>query len=174
MHIPISGQKPIQPQKNEPENIVRGPESSIQGAMDAMKDAMKLFDNEAQGVSKSQIKGSKVEQHVPDAKSDVTKGTLFAEAIVALEKSEDVDLKKKEKKKHWETQLDKLAELEGALDANEVPKEDQGIIQQFFDNMSKIRTLRRRLKQVKEEKEALKRIIEAEKRNRDSQKRNPG
>ena len=174
MHIPVSGQQPIKPQQTESANIIHDPESSIKGALDAMKDAMNVFDNESQGVSKNQIKGSKVEQHVADTKSNVAKGSLFAEAIVGVQKSDDLDLKKKKKKTPWEAQLDKLAELEGALDLNEVPKEEQGIIQQFFDNMSKIRTLRRRLKQVKEEKEALKRIIEAEKRNRDNQKRNPG
>ena len=71
--------------------------------------------------------------------------------------------------------MQELETLEGMLDEQNVEPESQGVIKEFFTNMSRLKNLRGRLKQLEQDernyKEQIKRQKEQEKEEKERRKR---
>ncbi len=68
----------------------------------------------------------------------------------------DVELNRKTKKKSsFEERLELLAKLEEEIDTSQLPSALKEPFDRFFDNMSRIRRLKTRLKQLQKEEQQL-------------------
>jgi hypothetical protein len=143
--------------------------TNIEVATNAFKEAAQVFDSEAQGVSRSQLgvktKSSSESSSAKKAETPTSGAAeIWAAAAAASEESEDVKKKKKKTITLLEKKMAEMEALEGMIDESHVEEEEKGIIKEFFHNMSKLRQLRRQLKQINEQKEYYNKIIEQEKK----------
>jgi hypothetical protein len=144
--------------------------TNIEVATQAFKEAAQAFDTEAQGVSRSQlgVKAKSANETTSTSKKTETPNSAAAEiwAAAAAEADESEDVKKKKKKTLTllEKKMAEMEALEGMIDESHVEEGERGIIKEFFHNMSKLRQLRRQLKQINEQKEYYAKLLEQEKR----------
>ena len=66
----------------------------------------------------------------------------------------------------FEEKLEELAKLDGQLEMEQLPAEEKGIIAEFFENMGKIKKLKRQLKQMDKEQERYEEMIKQEKKKK--------
>ena len=81
------------------------------------------------------------------------KGDEMIQMIDALLASLDTDRRARKKKTPLEQKLDELAALEGLLDTSMLPEEDKKMLEEFFSNMSRIKQLKTKLRQLEEQED---------------------
>lgn len=160
---PAGPQKSNQPNKTE-------------AAMQTLKDAAKVIDTEISAVSKQQAKGGVAEDDKTELQQDMQEvGSQFASEINDEKVKEKKKAEAKERKKNLEQKMQELETLEGMLDEQNVEPESQGVIKEFFTNMSRLKNLRGRLKQLEQDernyKEQIKRQKEQEKQEKEKKKK---
>jgi len=179
----VQGQVPQNqgPQQQDP---VKQIETIVSSAIETMKDAAAVFDTESQAVGKNQLpKYNATQGHGHDttltSEAGRTKQTYMpnidAEKFAGLENtSKEIDAIKKKKKKPgaFEEHLEELASLEGTLDDTSLNTEEKGLIAEFFENLNRIKNLRARLKQLKNQQKHMDDQKEQQKkREQEQQKR---
>jgi len=134
-------------------------ESRLESAMKAMKEESATFDKEAMSVGKKQI--TKEEGRT---REDLHSAVLKKEQVamkdqIRTEHAAQAGIgsrrKSKKKKSISEEQLEELAELEGQIDIEGLPKDEQSVWSEFFEKMGRIRSLKRELKKQEKEREEL-------------------
>ncbi len=144
--------------------------SNIETAISTFNEVVRSFDDEAQGVSRSQIglkNKNAVDDHSSTQKTDSPTGSAAEIWAAAASEADSNDTIKKKKKKTITILEKKMAEmeaLEGMIDETQVEEEERGIIKEFFKNMSTLRQLKRKLKEIDQQKEYYTRMLEQEKR----------
>ncbi|MBT5954500.1 hypothetical protein HOG98_07245 [bacterium] len=144
-----------------------------------MQDMIKgeqLMDSEVSLLTSKQLgvedkSGSQNAQVAKEAKEGVRNELLAEMAAVMTE--EEVERKKKSerKKSKFEEKMDKLGKLEGQIDVEQLDQQEKGIVQEFFDNMARIKHLRHRLKQLNQEESNLKSMFKQGESDKERQKR---
>tara|TARA_A100001015_G_C14871057_1_gene664394 strand:- start:61 stop:645 length:585 start_codon:yes stop_codon:yes gene_type:complete len=181
MGAPISGAGPGQfkPGATNNNNI----DTTIESAMEAMKNESAVVDEqESAGVSgklktqrnesQSDVQ-SRMQQTQQESKQAMGKvNEQEAAKFTSAKQSDEIKKKKdKEKESASEKLMDELAQLEGQVDQSQLNEEEQGIFQQFFENMNRIRTLRGKYKRQKRELEEAKRKEKEEKEKEERKRR---
>lgn len=172
MSMPISGQGPIN-QKPIQQSSQKADASPVKAAMEAMTEAMEIFDTEVQGVTKDQIKKDVPQNSLTTQQTkEKTPSSFIPEgAVAAMVDDDELDIKKKKEKKEklskFEEKMNELDGLSQVLDPEKLKtEEEKGILEKFKENLKTIRNLRRELKQTREQKEKYLQIIDANKRNK--------
>ena len=138
----------------------------IQSGIDAMESATQIFDSEAQGVNAKMVKGQldgEGHQGPKQADSKEARNTSGLDAYAASVAATD-ELEKKKKAKKLQTFSEKMETLESmgeVIDPENVPEEEKGIFQTFLKNLGTIKQLRKKLKDLKREREALEAQLES-------------
>ena len=181
MGAPISGAGPGQfkPGATNNNNI----DNTIESAMEAMKNESAMVDEqESAGVagklktqrneSQSDVQ-SRMQQTQQESKQAMSKiNEQEAAKFTSTKQSDEIKKKKdKEKESASEKLMDELAKLEGQVDQSQLNEEEQGIFQQFFDNMARIKNLRAKYKRQKRELEEAKRKEKEEKEKEERKRR---
>ena len=181
MGAPISGAGPSQfkPGATNNNNI----DNTIESAMEAMKNESAMVDEqESAGVagklktqrneSQSDVQ-SRMQQTQQESKQAMSKiNEQEAAKFTSTKQSDEIKKKKdKEKESASEKLMDELAKLEGQVDQSQLNEEEQGIFQQFFDNMARIKNLRAKYKRQKRELEEAKRKEKEEKEKEERKRR---
>ena len=149
----------------------------VEAATDAMQRAAEVFDTEAQGVNAKQVKSQLSGESVNTAtknKKDSHSPTTSAAYAASVSAQEELERKKRKKKiQSWEEKMEMLESMGEVIDPEDVPEEEQGIIQTFLKNLGTIRELRGKLKRIKKEREQLEALLEANKNTVKSQENTP-
>jgi hypothetical protein len=142
--------------------------TNVEAANEAMESASRIFDSEAGLVDpkflRMQQKDSSGTTGTSKAQQPNSAAEIWAAAAAQADESEEVRKKKKKTLTLLEKKMAEMEALEGMIDENHVEEEERGIIKEFFHNMSQLRQLRRKLKQINEQKEYYNRLIEQEKK----------
>ena len=150
--------------------------SKTEAALNTLKEAAKVIDTEIGGVSTKQAKGGVAEDDKSKLPQDMQEvGQEFASEINDQKVKEKKQKEVKERKKNLEQKMAELETLEGMLDEQSVEPESQGVIKEFFTNMSRLKNLRGRLKQLDQDErnyqEQLKQEKEQEKKEKERKKK---
>ena len=167
----------IGPVGGAPQNVPQNTPIDTQQAIQLFNESSKVLDTEVQALSKEMMGKKEIRQGDQQNFSTTEAGKKpeyipqAAEAMIGeLAKESDVE-KAKRKKSKWEDKMDELASLEGKMDLEQLQGEEKGIFQEFFDNMARIRNLRRKLKQLEEQEAEMERQKKREEqRKRDEEK----
>lgn len=152
--------------------------ANAEAALDSGKEALQnVFDTEVMGISGKQAKGGvEKKDNQPSSAKDVavsgSKAGEYAALIEEMEKLRKGERKKKKRSSDLEQTFDELQELEDVIDPKDVTPEEKGIIEEFFDNLARIKNLRKRLKQLKEEEKQLKQRQKEQERKTEEERQN--
>lgn len=148
------------PQKSQP--------NKTEQLMNTLKDAAKILDTEVAGMSKQQAKGTVDDAASPQDMQDMLEMNA-AQRAGELTKEQIEETKEADQKKKLDRRMAELEAMEEMIDENQVDEEDKGVVQEFFQTMSRLKNLRGRMKQLEQEEREYKRKLK-EQKERDKQK----
>jgi hypothetical protein len=180
---PLQGNQPVSQQTTTSQQTIKSfvaeTKENLAESKSFMQDMIKgeqLMDSEVSLLTSKQLgvddkSGSQHTQGAKEAKEGVRSELLAEMAAVMTE--EEVERKKKSerKKSKFEEKMDKLGKLEGQIDVEQLDQQEKGIVQEFFDNMARIKNLRHRLKQLNQEESNLKSMFKQGESDKERQKR---
>ncbi|MBT6120545.1 hypothetical protein HOH45_03660 [bacterium] len=180
---PLQGNQPVSQQTTTSQQTIKSfvaeAKENLAESKSFMQDMIKgeqLMDSEVSLLTSKQLgvddkSGSQHTQGAKEAKEGVRSELLAEMAAVMTE--EEVERKKKSerKKSKFEEKMDKLGKLEGQIDVEQLDQQEKGIVQEFFDNMARIKNLRHRLKQLNQEESNLKSMFKQGESDKERQKR---
>jgi hypothetical protein len=164
----VNAQQPIQP--NFLQNQAQEPElhTSMQDLAAAAKQEAMSVDKEVMFFNKKDLGKLKDIEHGTEQVKDGKKGaetTNFIEQLAALLQDDAVDKKRRKKKTKFEEKLEELAGLEGRIDLSQLPEEERHEFEKLFENMSRIKTVKAKLKQLEDQEEVYENRFEELKRS---------
>lgn len=109
--------------------------------------------------------------HVPKTKANEQQMIDEALAAIAALIGDDDEIRKKEKnkKKKLDQKMAELAKLEGHIDMDELDPEEQGVVNEFFENIRKLKKLKKKYKELEEKEQRFSKVLKfnQEKNKRD-------
>ena len=180
MSLPIQG---MNPNLSTPTNtggvnsFVAETKENLQEAKSAMKDIVKaeqtidsevsLLNSKDLGV-KDQTTTQTIMQQAK-AKQAQHPDQTVEELAAQIQSQDEIKKKNRRKKAKFEEKMEELAGLKDAIDVEQLNGEEQGIIQEFFKNMSRIKSLKGQLKQIESDERRLEDLL-SEKENKERER----
>ena len=165
---------PLQSGNTSGSNAVKA--DSIQMAINGMNDALAVIDSEIG--AKSDLKKSEnfdksqSSTSANQAQQKEVPPTKLPEDIAAFLLSMTDDVKKKKRKKSTlEEKMEELAELEGNIDTANLSPEEKEIIETFYENMARIKTLKGKFKRLQQQREKAEELVEEQQQQEERDKR---
>ncbi|MFT5170704.1 MAG: hypothetical protein ACI9BD_000473 [Candidatus Marinamargulisbacteria bacterium] len=161
---------------NQSQNAAKQEAQKIDEAIQFIKqDLNELSDESTGGQSASgrDVKGKKdgdsasatTQKEQPGKPQTAEQVDEAAKAMSAASQTADEVEKKKRKERKFEEKLAELAQLEGQIEVEEMNTEEKGVIAEFFDNMSKIKKLKRQLKQLDKQTDHFQQILDQDEKS---------
>ncbi len=180
MSLPIQG---MNPNLSTPTNtggvnsFVAETKENLQEAKATMKDIVKaeqtidsevsLLNSKDLGV-KDQTTTQTIMQQAK-AKQAQHPDQTVEELAAQIQSQDEIKKKNRRKKAKFEEKMEELAGLKDAIDVEQLNGEEQGIIQEFFKNMSRIKSLKGQLKQIESDERRLEDLL-SEKENKERER----
>ena len=167
---PIHVQMAHQQQVASPETL----NTSVTSMIATAKEEAMVVDKELAHIGKeiSDTFKKKEPAHNQADPKTIGKGKAPEELVMMLDallSSLNSDKKTRKKKTPLDEKLETLATLEGNIDLSQLPEEEQKEFKKFFDNMSRVKQMKSKLKQLEYEEDELEERLALERKKHPNQ-----